>query len=96
MAIGAGLFKDFNKPFFVVFARMRDPALEARIPKTLPVLVIQGELDPVGENLVSTRRMVERYNALGLTRIQTHYYPAVRGRLDRLEGVGRDRLAMST
>ena len=38
---------------------MRDPALEARIPKTLPVLVIQGELDPVGENLVGTRRLVD-------------------------------------
>ena len=39
---------------------MRDPAHEARIPNTLPVLVIQGELDPVGENLTGTRRLVER------------------------------------
>ena len=69
---------ELARDIFVGIARMRDPALEARIPKTLPVLVIQGELDPVGENLVGTRRLVERYNALGLTRIETHYYPGAR------------------
>jgi len=38
-------------------ATLRDPAREARIPKDLPVLVIQGELDPVGENLNGTRAL---------------------------------------
>ena len=75
---GFAFTNELARDIFVGFARMRDPALEARIPKTLPVLVIQGELDPVGENLVGTRRLVERYNALGLTRIETHYYPGAR------------------
>jgi alpha-beta hydrolase superfamily lysophospholipase len=35
---------------------------------TLPVLVIHGEVDPVGENLVGTRRLVARYRALGMSR----------------------------
>jgi alpha-beta hydrolase superfamily lysophospholipase len=60
---------------------MRDPALEARIPKSLPVLVIQGELDPVGENLVGTRRLVARYQALGMSRIETRYYTGARHEL---------------
>ena len=75
---GFAFTNELARDIFVGIARMRDPALEARIPKTLPVLVIQGELDPVGENLVGTRRLVERYNALGLTRIETHYYPGAR------------------
>ena len=77
-ALGFAFTNELARDIFVGIARMRDPALEARIPKTLPVLVIQGELDPVGENLVGTRRLVERYNALGLTRIETHYYPGAR------------------
>ena len=60
---------------------MRDPALEARIPKSLPVLVIQGELDPVGENLAGTRRLVARYQALGMSRIETRYYTGARHEL---------------
>ena len=45
------------------------------------MLVIQGELDPVGENLVGTRRLVTRYQALGLTRIEPRYYPGARHEL---------------
>ena len=70
-------------------------ALTWRIPKTLPILIIQGELDPVGENLVGTRRLVERYKALGLTRIETHYYPGARHVLNETnrDEVQRDVLA---
>ena len=75
---GFAFTNELARDIFVGFGRMRDPALEARIPKTLPVLVIQGELDTVGENLVGTRRLVERYNALGLARIETHYDPSAR------------------
>jgi len=68
------------RDIFVGFVQMREPAREARIPTTLPVL-IQGELDPVGENLAGTRRLVERYRALGLTRIETRYYAGARHEL---------------
>jgi alpha-beta hydrolase superfamily lysophospholipase len=69
------------RDIFVGFARMRDPEREACIPTTLPVLIIQGELDPVGENLAGTRRLVARYQALGLTRVETRYYPGARHEL---------------
>jgi len=79
---------ELARDIFVGFARMRDPALEARIPKSLPVLVIQGELDPVGENLVGTRRLVARYQALGMSRIETRYYIGARHEL--LNDTNRD------
>ena len=78
---GFAFTNELTRDIFVGFVRMRAPALEARIPKTLPVLVIQGELDPVGENLVGTRRLVARYQALGLTRIETRYYTGARHEL---------------
>jgi alpha-beta hydrolase superfamily lysophospholipase len=78
---GFAFSNELARDVFVGFARMRDPALEARIPKSLPVLVIQGELDPVGENLVGTRRLVARYQALGMSRIETRYYTGARHEL---------------
>ena len=78
---GSAFSNELARDIFVGFARMRDPALEARIPKSLPVLVIQGELDPVGENLVGTRRLVARYQALGMSRIETRYYTGARHEL---------------
>jgi alpha-beta hydrolase superfamily lysophospholipase len=78
---GFAFSNELARDIFVGFARMRDPTLEARIPKSLPVLVIQGELDPVGENLVGTRRLVARYQALGMSRIETRYYTGARHEL---------------
>jgi alpha-beta hydrolase superfamily lysophospholipase len=75
---GFAFSNELVRDIFVGFAQMREPEREARIPTTLPVLIIQGELDPVGENLAGTRRLVERYQALGLTRIETRYYPGAR------------------
>jgi alpha-beta hydrolase superfamily lysophospholipase len=78
---GFAFTNELVRDIFVGFARMRDPALEARIPKTLPVLIIQGELDPVGENLAGTQRLVDRYRALGLTHIEPRYYTGARHEL---------------
>ena len=52
--------------------------LPPRQPDEVATASPKQQLDPVGENLVGTRRLVERYNALGLTRIETHYYPGAR------------------
>ncbi|HRO58097.1 MAG TPA: hypothetical protein PK177_02855 [Burkholderiaceae bacterium] len=60
------------------------------------MLVIQGELDPVGENLVGTRRLVARYQALGMSRIETRYYTGARHELlneTNRDEVQRDALA---
>lgn len=78
---GFAFTNELVRDIFVGFARMRDPALEARIPKSLPVLVIEGGLDPVGENLAGPRRLVARYQALGMSRIETRYYGGARHEL---------------
>jgi len=78
---GFAFTNELVRDIFVGFAQMREAEREARIPTSLPVLIIQGELDPVGENLVGTRRLVERYRALGLSRIETRYYAGARHEL---------------
>jgi alpha-beta hydrolase superfamily lysophospholipase len=78
---GFAFTNELVRDIFVGFAQMRDPAREARILTTLPMLIIQGELDPVGENLAGTRRLVERYRALGLTRIEARFYAGARHEL---------------
>jgi alpha-beta hydrolase superfamily lysophospholipase len=60
------------------FYDARDPAREARIPKNLPILVIQGSLDPVGENLKGTQALLDRYKALGLTNVSHKFYDGAR------------------
>jgi alpha-beta hydrolase superfamily lysophospholipase len=62
-------------------AALRDPGREARIPKNLPVLVIQGSLDPVGGNLQGTQALLDRYAALGLTHVSHKFYEGARHEL---------------
>ena len=78
---GFAFTNELVRDIFVGFAQMRNPAREARIPADLPVLIIQGELDPVGENLAGTRRLVARYQALGLAHVETRYYAGARHEL---------------
>jgi alpha-beta hydrolase superfamily lysophospholipase len=78
---GFAFTNELVRDIFTGFAQMRDPAREVRIPTSLPVLIIQGELDPVGEDLAGTRRLVQRYQALGLTRVDTRYYTGARHEL---------------
>jgi alpha-beta hydrolase superfamily lysophospholipase len=59
-------------------AALRNPAREARIPKTLPILVVQGSLDPVGGNLQGTQALLDRYRALGVSRISHKFYDGAR------------------
>jgi alpha-beta hydrolase superfamily lysophospholipase len=60
------------------FVDFRDPAREARIPKALPIFVIQGSLDPVGGNLQGTQALLDRYHALGVSRIDHKFYDGAR------------------
>jgi alpha-beta hydrolase superfamily lysophospholipase len=61
---------------------LHPPEREARTPTTLPVLIVQGELDPVGENIAGTCRVAERrYQALGLARVETRYSAGARHEL---------------
>lgn len=69
------------RDFFRGMAALRDPAREARIPQSLPVLVIQGSLDPVGANLQATQALLDRYRALGLTQVEHRFYEGARHEL---------------
>jgi alpha-beta hydrolase superfamily lysophospholipase len=61
---------------------------ESRIPKDLPLLVITGEADPVGENNVSVRALIDRYRNHGMTKIESKFYPEARHEL--LNELNRD------
>ena len=71
---------DWNMPNMTGIDLLRAIRADAGL-KSLPVLMIQGELDPVGENLVGTRRLVARYQGLGMSRIETRYYTGARREL---------------
>lgn len=56
----------------------QDRALANRIPRTLPMLFIAGEGDPVGDFGSGVQRAVEQYRALGMERVQETVYPGMR------------------
>lgn len=75
---GFAFNNELVRDIFQGFAGMRDPARESRIPKNIPVLIIQGAEDPVGGNLKGTQALLERYRALGLTRVSHRFYQGAR------------------
>jgi alpha-beta hydrolase superfamily lysophospholipase len=55
-----------------------DPRL-ARAPKTLPILVISGEVDPVvGPGQAFARALIESYRSAGIGPVSHHVYPGGR------------------
>jgi alpha-beta hydrolase superfamily lysophospholipase len=53
------------------------PENQTRVPKNLPVLLVSGELDPVGANN-GVRALGERYKELGIREVQVILYPQAR------------------
>ncbi|MFC4257649.1 alpha/beta hydrolase [Marinobacter lacisalsi] len=78
---GFAFSNDLVRDFFHGMAALRDPAREQNIPEDLPILVIQGELDPVGNNLEATKALLERYKQLGLTDVEHQFYDDARHEL---------------
>jgi alpha-beta hydrolase superfamily lysophospholipase len=72
---------ELTRDFFRGLARMRAPEVEARIPKDIPIHIIGGDQDPVGENTKGVMALIERYRALGLTRVTYKLYPQARHEL---------------
>lgn len=85
---GFAFSNELVRDFFRGLVTLRDPAREARIPKNLPVLVVQGSLDPVGANLQATQALLDRYKALGLKRVDHKFYEG--GRHEMLNETNRD------
>ena len=64
------------------------PVNERSVPAALPVLLFSGELDPVGRQTESVVALAARYRALGLTDVETIFYPG--GRHEMLNETNRD------
>ncbi len=58
-----------------------EPASEARVPVTLPVLLISGGEDPTTERTAASNALFERYKRLGLKRAAHRIYPGARHEL---------------
>jgi alpha-beta hydrolase superfamily lysophospholipase len=78
---GFAFSNELVRDYFQGMADLRNPAREQEIPQDLPVLVIQGALDPVGGNLEATRVLLERFKELGLTRVDHEFYDDARHEL---------------
>lgn len=75
---GFAFSNELVRDFFKGMADLRDPAREAAIPRDLPILVIQGEMDPVGGNLKETQALLDRFRELGVEKVQHRFYPGAR------------------
>jgi alpha-beta hydrolase superfamily lysophospholipase len=72
---------ELTRDFFRGLSAMRAPEVEARIPKNVPIHIVVGDQDPVGENTKSVMALIERYRTLGLTRVTYKFYPGARHEL---------------
>ena len=54
-----------------------EPSTVARMPQDLPVLLVSGEVDPVG-GAGAVREVAELYRTAGLTRVSTKVWPGAR------------------
>jgi alpha-beta hydrolase superfamily lysophospholipase len=72
---------ELTRDFFRGLSRMRTPEVEAKIPTDVPIHIIVGDQDPVGENTKAVMSLIERYRALGLTKVSYKFYPQARHEL---------------
>ena len=68
---------------------MIQPEQQARVPKDLPVLMIAGEMDPVGANN-GVRALADRYTSLGIKDVKVILYP--QDRHEVLNELDRDKV----
>ena len=69
-----GLTRDFMKGL----RDMWQPGKEANIPKNLPILIVSGNLDPVGGNTLAIMPLIERYKSYGIQDLTYKFYPEAR------------------
>jgi alpha-beta hydrolase superfamily lysophospholipase len=72
---------ELTRDFFAGLSKLRAPEVEAKIPRDVPVHIVSGDQDPVGENTKSVMALIDRYHALGLTRVSYKFYPQARHEL---------------
>jgi alpha-beta hydrolase superfamily lysophospholipase len=72
---------ELARDFFRGLAHMRAAEVEARIPKDVPIHIVSGDQDPVGENTKGVMALIDRYHQLGLTKVTYKFYPQARHEL---------------
>lgn len=60
---------------FANMSRISMPDSMARIPKQLPILLVSGQQDPVGEWGVGVKRLVRKYRNAGIEDVSEFLYP---------------------
>ncbi|MDD3761967.1 MAG: alpha/beta hydrolase [Nevskiales bacterium] len=70
--------------------QLRDPARLARIPKSLPVLTINGSADPACRGAVGARSLTDNYRSAGLTDVTARLYED--GRHELLNDICREQV----
>ncbi len=65
----------------VLILRMQDKKLISRIPRSLPIFLMSGEKDPVGENGEAIRSLRRQYEELGFSDVSCKIYPGDRHEL---------------
>jgi alpha-beta hydrolase superfamily lysophospholipase len=85
---GFAVTNEYVDGFFHGFEDTWDPANEALIPVTLPILIFGGDQDPVGGDTVSVKALAARYEAHGVKDLKVTFYPG--GRHEMLNEINRD------
>jgi alpha-beta hydrolase superfamily lysophospholipase len=78
---------DSMKSFLDAFPRLADPREIRKIRDDLPVYILSGGDDPVGQRLEGVRVLIDRYRSAGLTSIAQDFYSG--GRHEMLHEINR-------
>jgi alpha-beta hydrolase superfamily lysophospholipase len=73
--------------FLDAFPRLADPREIRKIRDSLPVYILSGSDDPVGQRLEGVRVLIDRYRSAGLTSIAQDFYSG--GRHEMLHEINR-------
>ncbi|WP_198155054.1 alpha/beta hydrolase [Salisediminibacterium beveridgei] len=77
----------FYKELFTSLPKLVEPERLRMVPKSLPVLLISGDRDPVGKNGTGVITLKRMYDQLGLTDVTMTLYP--NGRHEMLNEINR-------
>lgn len=72
---------------FALLRRVSRPEWAGTVPKSLPVLLISGDMDPVGQYGAGPQKVAERLRAAGLERVECKLYPG--GRHEMVNEINR-------
>jgi alpha-beta hydrolase superfamily lysophospholipase len=76
--------------FLAASARLADPQALSQIRPNLPLYILSGSDDPVGQQLHGVRTLIDRYQKAGLRSISHHFYEG--GRHEMLNELNREQV----